>query len=150
MDEMKLPLIDFSICSPPYWDMLHHSRGGSDSTQKERIKAGYDATFSELDNDLGNLDDYNEFLEKLTTIYKKIREKMRDGAYCVVILQNIQKAKRNFYPLAWEFALKMRDGGWKLCQEMLWCQSDKKLGIWGYPNTYISNVHHHYCLVFQN
>jgi hypothetical protein len=23
------------------------------------------------------------------------------------------------------------------------------LGIWGYPFTYVSNVHHHYCLIFE-
>ncbi|MCP4763166.1 MAG: hypothetical protein GY870_15440, partial [archaeon] len=87
--------------------------------------------------------------KQLLLIYKRILAKFRPGGYCIVVLQNIQKQKRQFFPLAWEFGLKMRDIGWELRQEMLWCQSDKKLGIWGYPNTYISNVHHHYCLVFQ-
>ncbi len=144
-----LPKFDFCISSPPYWDMLGHSRGGSESTQKDRIKKGYDATFSSLNDDLGNLTDYEEFMEKLLAIYDKIREKMKPEAYCVVIMQNTLKAKQQFYPLAWEFALSMGERGWNLRQEMIWCQSDKKLGIWGYPNTYISNVHHHYCLVFQ-
>lgn len=145
----SLPEFDFCISSPPYWDMLGHSRGGSDSTQKDRIQKGYDATFSSLDDDLGNINDYEEFMETLLVIYDKIRVKMRSGAYCVVIMQNTLKAKQEYFPLAWDFAFKMRDRGWKLRQEMIWCQSDKKLGIWGYPNTYISNVHHHYCLIFQ-
>ncbi|MHA1727457.1 MAG: DNA methyltransferase [Promethearchaeota archaeon] len=153
--DLDLPPIDFSITSPPYWDMLKHSRGGSESTQKDRIFKGYDAYFSDLKKDLGNIEDYYDFLDNLMEIYKNILEKMRPvtkkhpGGYCVVILQNIQKENRELYPLAWEFALKMRKIGWNLRQEMIWCQSDKKLGIWGYPNTYISNVHHHYCLVFQ-
>ncbi|MHA1453866.1 MAG: DNA methyltransferase [Promethearchaeota archaeon] len=146
----NLPEIDFCISSPPYWDMLTQSRGGSDSTQKDRIKKGYDATFSSLEDDLGNVKEYDEFMESLLFIYDSIRMKMKQGSYCVVIMQNTLKAKQQFYPLAWEFALNMRKQGWKLLQEMIWCQSDKKLGIWGYPNTYISNVHHHYCLVFQN
>ncbi|MBN2156827.1 MAG: hypothetical protein JW776_12360 [Candidatus Lokiarchaeota archaeon] len=145
-----LPKFDFCISSPPYWDMLDHSRGGSDSTQKDRIAKGYDATFSTLEKDLGNIEDYNEFLDTLLDIYSKIAEAMKDNGYCVVIMQNTLKEKQQFYPLAWEFALKMREqGSFSLRQEMIWCQSDKKLGIWGYPNTYISNVHHHYCLVFQ-
>ncbi|TFG17604.1 MAG: site-specific DNA-methyltransferase [Promethearchaeota archaeon] len=144
-----LPKFDFCISSPPYWDMLGHSRGGSESTQKDRIKKGYDATFSSLEDDLGNIIKYDKFMETLLLIYDNIRLKMKQGAYCVVIMQNTLKAKQEFYPLAWEFALKMRDHGWNLRQEFIWCQSDKKLGIWGYPNTYISNVHHHYCLVFQ-
>ncbi len=146
---LHLPKFDFCISSPPYWDMLGHSRGGSDSTQKDRIKKGYVATFSSLENDLGNIENYDEFMESLLGIYDKIRQSMKKDSYCVVIMQNTLKAKQQFYPLAWEFALNMRDSGWKLAQEMIWCQSDKKLGIWGYPNTYISNVHHHYCLIFQ-
>jgi len=149
LDSLDLPQIDFSITSPPYWDMLHHSRGGSKSTQKDRIKAGFDATFSKHELDMGNIKEYNAFLNELLGLYNKLMAKMRQGAYIVVILQNIQKEKRQFYPLAWDFALKMREIGWDLRQEMLWCQSDKKLGIWGYPNTYISNVHHHYFLVIQ-
>jgi DNA modification methylase len=149
ISDLDLPPIDFSICSPPYWDMLKHSRGGSASTQKERIAAGYDATFSDLEFDLGNIKQYDDFLVQLLEIYAGILKKMRKGGYCVVIMQNIQKEKQEFYPMAWEFALKMKDIGWHIRQEMIWCQGDKKLGIWGYPNTYISNVHHHYCLVFQ-
>ncbi len=144
-----LPLIDFCISSPPYWDMLHHSRGGSDSTQKERISEGFDAVFSEHDQDLGNIVPYEEFMEELLDIYEGILKVMRPGKYCAVIMQNTLKSGQKFYPVAWEFALKMRDRGWKLCQEYLWCQRDKKLGIWGYPNTYISNVHHHYVLIFR-
>jgi len=149
INTLTLPKFDFCISSPPYWDMLDHSRGGSESTQKDRISKGYDAKFSSLEQDLGNIQDYNKFLDGLLTIYEKISQKMKENAYCVVIMQNTMKEKQQFYPLAWEFALKMRDHGFSLRQEMIWCQSDKKLGIWGYPNTYVSNVHHHYCLVFQ-
>jgi DNA modification methylase len=145
----KLPAIDFCISSPPYWDMLRHSRGGSKSTQKDRIKAGFDPAFSDNEFDMGNIPDYNEFLKELYLLYAEILKVMRPGGYCAVIMQNQLKEKQQFYPIAWEFALDLRKYGWNLCQEFLWCQRDKKLGIWGYPNTYISNVHHHYVLLFR-
>jgi DNA modification methylase len=145
----NLPPIDFCISSPPYWDMLRHSRGGSDSTQKARIKEGFDAAFSDDERDMGNIHDYNVFLEELLKLYAIIFTALRPGAYCAVIIQNQLKENQVYYPIAWEFALKMRDCGWQLSQEFLWCQRDKKLGIWGYPNTYISNVHHHYILMFR-
>ncbi|UYP45048.1 hypothetical protein NEF87_001333 [Candidatus Lokiarchaeum ossiferum] len=144
-----LPPLDFCISSPPYWDMLHHSRGGSASTQKARIREGFDATFSDDERDMGNVEDYDDFIEMLLQLYKEIFDLMRPGAYCAVVMQNLLKKNQEFYPIAWEFALKMRNFGWQLCQEFLWCQRDKKLGIWGYPNTYISNVHHHYFLIFR-
>jgi len=148
--EMALPAFDFCISSPPYWDMLRHSRGGSDSTHKDRIAKGLPTHFSEHENDLGNVKEYEAFLTLLLKVYAQVAEKMKPGAYCAVIMQNIQKENQQFFPLAWDFALRMRGAGWNLCQEMIWCQRDKKLGIWGYPNTYISNVHHHYFLIFRN
>ena len=149
LKEYNLPQLDFSISSPPYWDMLSHSRGGSNSTQKDRIKAGFDASFSDNDLDLANIVGYKEFMEELLQIYKNIFDLLRPGKYCAVIMQNTLKQKQQFHPVAWEFALKMKDFGWQICQEFIWCQRDKKLGIWGYPNTYISNVHHHYILIFR-
>lgn len=150
LQEMTLPSFDFCISSPPYWDMLRHSRGGSDSTHKDRKAGGLPLHFTEDAQDLGNIEEYDSFLGALLVVYEQVLAKMRAGGYCVVFLQNIQKENQQFFPLAWEFALKMRDYGWHLCQEMIWCQRDKKLGIWGYPNTYISNVHHHYVLIFRN
>ncbi|HMF31970.1 MAG TPA: site-specific DNA-methyltransferase [Candidatus Lokiarchaeia archaeon] len=150
IEEMALPLFDFCISSPPYWDMLRHSRGGSDSTHKDRKSKELPTHFSENENDLGNIEDYNQFLNLLLSIYSQVIGKMKIGGYIAVFMQNIQKEKQQFFPLAWEFALKMREiPQIRLCQEMIYCQRDKKLGIWGYPTTYISNVHHHYVLIFQ-
>ena len=142
LKKYNLPQLDFSISSPPYWDMLSHSRGGSNSTQKDRIKAGFDASFSDDDLDLANIVGYKEFMKELLQIYKNIFDLLRPGKYSAVIMQNTLKQKQQYYPIAWEFALKMKDFGWQIAQEFIWCQRDKKLGIWGYPNTFISNVHH--------
>jgi DNA modification methylase len=147
--DYHIPSIDFCITSPPYWDMLGHSRGGSASTQKDRIREGFDAKFSDDERDLGNISEYDGFLDELFSLYQKIFQIMTPGKYCAVIMQNLLKENQEFYPIAWEFALKMRNYGWQLCQEFIWCQRDKKLGIWGFPNTYISNVHHHYILIFR-
>jgi hypothetical protein len=51
-------------------------------------------------------------------------------------------------PLAWDVARRLRRV-WRLRQETIWCQNNKRLGCWGYPTTFVSNVHHHYCLTFQ-
>jgi DNA modification methylase len=149
IEQFGLPPIDFCISSPPYWDMLHHSRGGSESTQKDRIKQGLDAKFSDNPLDFGNIPAYNDFMESLLSLYQHILAVMTPGKYCAVVMQNTLKQNQEFYPAAWEFALKMRERGWQVCQEFIWCQRDKKLGIWGFPNTYISNVHHHYILIFR-
>jgi DNA modification methylase len=149
LQEMALPEFDFCISSPPYWDMLRHSRGGSDSTHKGRKSEGLPTHFTDDKADLGNIEDYHRFLDSLLVVYEQVLAKMKPGGYCAVFMQNIQKENQQFFPLAWEFALQMRNFSWMLCQEMIWCQRDKRLGIWGYPQIYISNVHHHYVLIFR-
>ena len=51
-------------------------------------------------------------------------------------------------PIAWDIA-RVLSPTYRLRQERIWVQDQKMLGIWGYPTTYVSNVHHHYCLVFR-
>jgi hypothetical protein len=96
---------------------------------------------------LGNIKDYEQFLDELVTIYKKVAEKMRSGAHMTIIVRNVKKGAR-LYPLAWELALRLRDF-LELMSERIWCQGDQKLSIYGYPTTWVSNTMHHYCLIFR-
>ncbi len=146
--ELQLPQIDFVITSPPYWDMLGNSRGGVKSALKQRVENGLDEKYSENPNDLGNISDLNSYLNELCTIFAEMKTILSPGAYIVVVLQNIRKKNGEMEPIAWKFVERMKM--YSLKQEFIWCQDQKFMGIWGYPKTYVSNVHHHYCLVFQN
>jgi len=140
---------NFCMTSPPYWNMLKKHRGGSDSQHKDRKEMGLPLDYRDNSKDnLGNIDDYNTFILKLADIFRKLKKFMLKGSYLVVVLQNIRNDDNEYLPLAWDFAKEM-EKHYALKQEQIWCQTDKKLGIWGYPTTYVSNVHHHYCLIFQ-
>jgi DNA modification methylase len=143
------PKFDYLITSPPYWDMLRKSRGGSDSVHKDREEKGLKQHYSESDRDLGNLVDYHEYIEKLALILGGLKPILKQGAYLTIIVQNMRDVDGRMRPIAWDLASRVSKDYW-LQQELIWCQDNKKLGIWGYPTTYVSNVHHHYCLVFQN
>jgi DNA modification methylase len=148
MKEKGVETIDFVITSPPYWSMLRTSRGGVESASKQRKKKGLDTYYSEEIRDLGNIDDYHEFIEALYNIFSKVYDVMKEGGYMVVITQNVMTEDGEMKPLAWDLAKRLSDK-FVLKQERIWCQDNKPLGIWGYPTTYVSNVHHHYCLIFQ-
>ncbi|MHA1647050.1 MAG: DNA methyltransferase [Promethearchaeota archaeon] len=145
---MQLPQIDFLITSPPYWNMLKHSRGGVKSSQKKRVEKGMDAFYSKKSEDLGNIDNYDEYLTALVSVFNEMKPLLKPKAYLMVILQNCRPKDGVMRPLAWDFAQKMAKH-FILRQEFIWCQDRKFAGIWGYPTTYVSNVHHHYCLIFQ-
>jgi DNA modification methylase len=144
----SIPPISFVITSPPYWNMLRTSRGGVKSSQKQRMEQGYDAYYSDISADLGNISNYDAYLAALVKVFADLIPFLTPKAHLMIILQNCRPADGQMRPIAWDFANRMSKS-FKLLQEFIWCQDQKFMGIWGWPTTYVSNVHHHYCLVFQ-
>ncbi|MFW9907653.1 MAG: DNA methyltransferase [Candidatus Thorarchaeota archaeon] len=146
--EDGIPQFKFVMTSPPYWNMLRKSRGGNETVQKEREEEGLPIYYSDLELDVGNIQEYQEYLERIGEIFYKLRDLLIDGAYIVVVAQNMRDVDGIMKPIAWDLAQRLSQD-YALRQEMIWCQDNKRLGCWGYPTTYVSNVHHHYCLVLQ-
>jgi len=140
--------IDYCFTSPPYWDMLRHSRGNVDSVHRERAESGLDCVYSRDERDVGNIDGYDEYIEALGIVFAQVDQVLRPGRYATVVMQNVRTPGGEMAPLAWDVARRLRSF-WRLRQETIWCQNSKRLGCWGYPRTFVSNVHHHYCLTFQ-
>jgi DNA modification methylase len=140
--------VDFIITSPPYWDMLRKSRGNIESAQKKHLKKGGDEYYSDDMNDLGNITDYETYLNDMTEIFRQSANLLKSKGYFVIVIQNIRVASGEMVPVAWDIARKFSKY-LTLKQERLWLQNNKRLNCWGYPSTYVSNVHHHYCLIFQ-
>ncbi|MCF7930969.1 MAG: site-specific DNA-methyltransferase [Acholeplasmataceae bacterium] len=144
IDKLNIPPIDFSISSPPYWDMLNRS---TDGFKKEREDKGLDVSYSESHSDLGNIKDYDKFVEQVCIIYEKMYDLLSEGAYLVIIVKNIKKGGK-MYPLAWDMARKLGQK-YVLKDEKLWIQDKIGLSPYGYPNSWASNILHHYCLIFR-
>jgi DNA modification methylase len=144
--EYGIPSVDYVITSPPYWDMLH-ARGAH--TQKQRRSSPeLDVFYSEDPNDLGNIEDYEEFLERLSAIYAGLKPYLRQRAYLTIIVKNVKKGGK-IYPLAWDLARRL-DDMYTLKDEKIWCQDDIRLAPYGIGNAWVSNTFHHYCLQFRN
>lgn len=147
--ELGLESVDFVMTSPPYWNMLGLSRGNVFSVHKERRARGLDVVYSEDDPaDLGNIDDYEEFVRALAGVFRNISEVLRPGRYLVAVVQNLRSPQGRMVPLAWDLARALEEF-LVFKGERIWCQDNKRLGIWGYPSEFVTNVHHHYCLVFR-
>ena len=141
--------IDFILTSPPYWNMLNKKRGNSKSQHSERKKKGLQLNYTDSENDLGNINDYNRFLEELQKVFTHAYKKLKNKKYMVVVLQNFRDKDRGYTTLAWDIVPYIEKIGFSFEGEQLWLQDNKMLGIWGYPTTFVSNIHHHYCLVFR-
>ncbi len=146
LSEFELPIFDYLFTSPPYWDMLH-AKGG-ESQKKRREDDNLDITYSEHHADLGNIRDYDAFLERLVQIYASLKPMLRDKAYLTIIVKNIKKGGK-IYPLAWDLASQLGEV-FTLKDERIWVQDNIRLAPYGMGNAWVSNTFHHYCLQFRN
>jgi len=145
LDDFDLPMVDYVFTSPPYWDMLH-SRGAM-TQRRRRTAPELDTIYSDDPADLGNISDYDKFLDRLVAIYAGLRPHIRPRAYLTIIVKNIKKGGR-IYPLAWDLARRLGDF-YTLKDERIWCQNDVRLAPYGMGNAWVSNTFHHYCLQFR-
>lgn len=144
--QYNLPVIDYVLTSPPYWDMLH-AKGAN--TQKKRRNTSYlDVFYSDDPKDLGNIHDYDDFLERLINIYTSLKPALRTKAYLTIIVKNIKKGSR-IYPLAWDLGHALGKV-YMLKDEKIWCQDNQHLAPYGLGYAWVSNTVHHYCLQFRN
>ncbi len=142
----QMPPIDYVITSPPYWDML---RARGFETQKKRGNApDLDVFYSDDPDDLGNIDDYGTFLQRLAGIYIVLKPHLQSRAYLTIIVKNVKKGGK-VYPLAWDLA-RLLSECYTLKDERIWCQDDIRLAPYGLGNAWVSNTFHHYCLQFRN
>jgi predicted RNA methylase len=142
----QFPLIDYVLTSPPYWDMLHAK--GAETQKKRRSVSELDVFYSDDPNDVGNLHDYEEFLEKLVGIYAGLKPLLREKAYLTIIIKNVKKGGR-IYPLAWDLGRELGKV-YTLKDEKLWLQDNQRLAPYGLGSAWVSNTFHHYCLQFRN
>lgn len=145
-EEYNIPEINYVITSPPYWNMLRAR--GAETQRKRRNTESLDVYYSNDARDLGNIDDYQVFLEGLVDIYSSLQTFIKKGAYLTVIVKNIKKGGR-VYPLAWDLA-KLLSPVYTLKDERIWVQDNQRLAPYGMGNAWVSNTFHHYCLQFRN
>lgn len=144
INKEDFPEIDYVITSPPYWDMLNMK--GAEN-QAKRIKKGLQTNYSDEPDDLGNIENYIEFLNILKEVYFNMAKIMKPGSYLTIVVKNIKKKGSN-YPFAWDLANLLQEK-FVLLPETFWCQDDISIAPYGYGNTFVTNTFHQYCLNFQ-
>ncbi len=142
--DLDLPQADYCLTSPPYWDMLR--RKGFEG-QRERRARGLPLAYSDDAADLGNIADYDRFVQEVGAIFDQVHALLRPGAYLTVVVKNVKKGNR-MYPLAWDLARRLGER-FTLKDERIWLQDDQRLAPYGMFHAWVSNTHHPYCLNFR-
>ena len=138
---------NYVITSPPYWSML--SNPGSEG-QKTRRTRNLPLVYSEDKRDLGNIQDYDEFLSQLVDVYTLLSNKLSSDGYLTVIVKNV---KRNhvLFTLAWDLMAELCGvkGKYEYVGTTLWCQDDISVKPFAVGIYWVSNIFHHYCMHFR-
>jgi len=133
--------VKLCVTSPPYWDILNEKRTAD---QKESIK------YSNKKKDLGNLHDYDQFLDSLKLVFAKVYDSLQNNGFCAVIVMDLRKKSR-FYPFHTDITNKLSELGFKLRDIIIWDRQKEynNLKPLGYPYSFIVNKIHEYILIFE-
>lgn len=144
----KKDTFDFIVTSPPYWNILEKK----DHKANERVLKGQDTKYGENEDDLGNIDDYENFLKELSKIFLSCYDILKAGKYMCIIVSDFRH-KSEYYSFHSDLMNKLIDKKLKkrfhLKGTKVLIQNAKKLFPYGYPFSYVENIHHQYVIILQ-
>lgn len=143
--------LDFMVTSPPYWFILNKK---VDHKTRVRIEEELETSYSEDVRDLGNISDYQEFLQELQSIFLDAGKKLKPNKYMAIVISDFRH-KSKFYSFHSDIINLLDDkvvnDNKKLTLQgvKVLAQNHKSLLPYGYPYAYVENIHHQYILIFR-
>jgi len=133
--------VDFVITSPPYWNI--HTRKRTADYKEPR-------PYSTLERDLGNIADFNEFMNELKSIFQKVHTVLKHGKKCIIIVMDIRQGSQ-FFPFHMDISNMMTEIGFVFEDIIIWDRGKEysNLRPLGYPYVFIVNKVHEYILIFR-
>lgn len=139
-------IFDFVITSPPYWNILDTV----DNKARQREEADLDTKYSDNSSDLANIPDYQDFLGALTNVFVECSRVLKKNKYMAIVVSDFRKSEK-YYMFHSDLA-SMLEGksSFVLKGIKILYQRHKSVYPYGYPFSFVPNVHHQYVLIFRN
>lgn len=143
----KLPerSVKFVVTSPPYWNILHKK---DHKAKQERIEHGLDTQYSADPMDLGNIEVYEDFVGELADTLALARPCLVDGGYMGLVVGDFRHKSRYFMFHA-DLAREMEGRGFTIKGIKILYQRHKRVFPYGYPYSYVPNLHHQYIVILS-
>ncbi|MBD5824622.1 DNA methyltransferase [Lactococcus petauri] len=145
--------VDFVVTSPPYWAILN--KKADHKVKKERLENDLATNYSDSDDDLGNVQEYSDFLNIMTDdIFLETGKIIKPQKYMAIIVSDFRH-KSKFISFHSDLIqrldnLNLGDGFELTLQGVkVLLQNHKSLLPYGYPFAYVENIHHQYILIFR-
>ncbi len=137
---VKPESVDLVVTSPPYWNILNQKR----TADSKEIR-----NYSGSDDDLGNFESYEEFLQNLKLVFEQVYVALKPNKRCCSVVMDIRK-KDKFYPLHEDQSRIMREIGFELEEYVIWDRQKEynNMKTLGYPWVFRFNKVHEYICVY--
>lgn len=144
--------IDFVVTSPPYWGILNKL---DQKVIKNRVANNLETKYSENQKDLGNVESYQEFLDVLVDeVFLQCARILKHGKYMALVVSDFRD-KSDYISFHSDLIYRLnratipKGGVLKLQGTKILLQNHKSLLPYGYPFSYVENIHHQYVLIFK-
>ncbi len=151
LDEIKKESIDFVVTSPPYWSILNKK---ADHKVKTRVENDLKTNYSDDEDDLGNVEEYDKFLNILVKdVILKCGRALKEKKYLCLVVSDFRNKSEyiSFHSDLIQKVNNLKIGKYKFSLQgvKVLLQNHKSLMPYGYPYAYVENIHHQYILIFR-
>jgi len=137
--------VDFIVTSPPYWAILQKK---DHKVRQERLANKLSTDYGDDPRDLGKIASYEEFLRELTRIFSECERILKRGKFMTVVVSDFREKSR-YVMFHADLAHALEKLGFEMRGLKVLHQRHKKVYPYGYPYSYVPNIHHQYILVLQ-
>lgn len=137
--------IDFVVTSPPYWSILKKE---DHKVRQERLANGLSTDYGEDARDLAKIEKYEDFLEALTALFGECARTLKTGKYMAIIVSDFREKSRYIMFHA-DLAKSLETIGLEMRGLKVLYQRHKKVYPYGYPYSYVPNIHNQFILILQ-
>lgn len=138
--------LDFIATSPPYWNILHKK---DHKANQERVAKELDTDYGDDPRDLGNIDNYEDFIQELSSILGACAKPLKPGKHMAVVVSDFRD-KSKYIMFHADLALALVPYGLEMRGLKVLYQRHKRIFPYGYPYAYVPNIHHQFILILQN
>jgi DNA modification methylase len=151
-DPLRFPdeSFDFMVSSPPYWAILN--KKADHKVRGSRVANGLATNYSDDNADLGNIDDYEVFLDAVCGVFDHCWRVLKPGKYASIVVSDFRHGSQFIAyhaDLIERLTKPLYGGRYELQGVTVLAQNHKALYPYGYPSTYVSNIHHQNILIFR-
>lgn len=137
--------VDFVVTSPPYWSILKKE---DHKVRQERLANGLVTDYGEDSRDLGTIRIYEDFLQDLSGILGECQRTLKPGKYMAVVVSDFRH-KSTYVMFHADLARSLEERGLEMRGLTVLYQRHKRVFPYGYPYSYVPNIHNQYILLLQ-